>query len=364
MTVQVNAIPVFPWDVSEAYAQPRLTGPSEGHESGPDLHCQGFVRSLCSNWRSPPRHLMRGPTLLEATAMTTSIISRAARPTSALSVAAAAFTHLTQDPDPVLTLDCDTLGTGLGLPAGIVSLAVVRDWMLANRTAHDARDVVWREVITRARSDHTGDGLWVIAAIGLAMPALVSRAHTLAAGYRGDPDDLDAEILTGFLTALRAPMDVARPALYAKLIYAGWRAGLAARQQDGAYVASLELTCTTVTPRSPERPYQHPDLLVQRAADLGLLDPGDAAAFVDVRLAGHRVDTIAEHHGVSVDCLRRRLQRADAILVQALSEGLLSGPVPAPVRDRWAATAVRRARIRSARTTPTAAVAPTPESSR
>jgi hypothetical protein len=57
----------------------------------------------------------------------------------------------------------------------------------------------------------------VIAAVGMAMPALLRHAAQLATGYRGDRDDVDAEVLTGFLAALRERVDLAKPAPHAAL---------------------------------------------------------------------------------------------------------------------------------------------------
>ncbi len=171
-------------------------------------------------------------TTFSTSASTAATLTGADWPSSDLDAAAAAFDALTREPDPPLSLDCHTLRPGLGLPAGSVSLAALRDWMLDHPDAHAARDAVWRHVVTRARQC---GGNWLIAAAGLAMPALVGHARSLAVDYRGNPDDLDAAILTGFLTRLRR-VEPRRPAVYASLVYAGWRAGLAVRRQDHRYV--------------------------------------------------------------------------------------------------------------------------------
>ncbi len=61
------------------------------------------------------------------------------------------------------------------------------------------------------------------------MPGLRRAAASLARGYRGHPADLQAEILTGFLTALRAlhPGDLEDIPLASRLCWAAWRAGRA-----------------------------------------------------------------------------------------------------------------------------------------
>jgi hypothetical protein len=80
------------------------------------------------------------------------------------------------------------------------------------------------------------------------------------AGYRGDPDDLHIEILTGFLAAMRAldPDDLDRVPLASRLCWAAWRAGQALACADARYTASRRdladsydaRTCPGATPTS------------------------------------------------------------------------------------------------------------------
>ncbi len=139
-------------------------------------------------------------------------------PSSPLSAAATAFATLTCDPNP-LSLDLGPLVAAFpdaGLPCGVLPLPQLSTWLQEHRDAYDARDIVWRELIRRARDLGRE---WLIAAVGMAMPALVRYAAELAAMYRGDRDDIDAEILTGFLAALRR-IDLDRAAPHAALCMA------------------------------------------------------------------------------------------------------------------------------------------------
>ncbi|MGY0234085.1 hypothetical protein [Longispora urticae] len=234
---------------------------------------------------------------------------------------------LTREPAPPLALDCDALAVRLRLPAGTLpagvrSMRELRDWMLKHPSALLARDVIWRETATRARAGETG---WVIAAVGLAMPALVRCAGSLSAGYRGDPADIDSEIVVGFLAALRGrDLDLSRPAVYAKLCWAGWRAARALRLTNDAEVPRPDMD-TMPGSRPPEVPWRHVDLLVHRASELGLIAVGDAESWIDVRLGGKSTYLIAEARGLSVDVLRMRLTRADRRIAQALADGELTG---------------------------------------
>ncbi len=262
---------------------------------------------------------------------------------------------LTEPPAP-LSLDCTAVnerlrGSGDGpdpavagelLPAGRVPLPVLRDWMLAHPRAYAARDAVWRELVGLARS---GDPAWVVAAAGMALPALVRFAGRLAAGYAGDRADLDAELLSGFLQALRDRVDLAGSGLYASLCYTAWRAGRAARLADERYLPVEDVD--TARGREPRRPYGHPDLLVARAAALGVIDTQDAELFIEVRLARRAVEPLAAAAGLSADAVRMRVARAGARLADAVSCGLLSGVVSTHTAERLAAQATHRASTRT-----------------
>lgn len=283
-------------------------------------------------------------------------------PDSPLDAVDAAFAKLTCDPGP-LTLDLnevsEPLGDDNGLPggviAGVIDLPALRRWLLKHPRAYAVRDVVWRELIRRARLDGPE---WVIAATAMAMPALRRYAGQLRTGWAGDAHDLDAEILTGFLTALRDRVDLARPAPYAALCKAAWRAGHELHQRDGAEaipVADLE---HVTGPRTPKRPYGHPDLLVRRAVLLGIVDPADEQPYIDLRLGRRAVEPIAARLGIATDTLRRRVQRIDERIAGALAEGMLTEVTSPQARRDLAREAQRRQHIRASRNTHTAAVAP------
>ncbi|MEU7176434.1 hypothetical protein ABZ949_33755 [Micromonospora tulbaghiae] len=122
-----------------------------------------------------------------------------------------AFADLTCDPDP-LSLDLDTLagqlGDDSGLPGGVIALPALRQWLLEHPRAYRVRDVVWQELIRRARLDGPA---WAITAVALAPPALRRYAGRLHTGWASDAHDLDAEILTAFLTALRDRVNLGPP---------------------------------------------------------------------------------------------------------------------------------------------------------
>ncbi|QDY11164.1 hypothetical protein FJK98_31815 [Micromonospora sp. HM134] len=266
-------------------------------------------------------------------------------PTSALDAAATAFTALTCEPAP-LVLDCAAFGPDTGLPRQVMPLPALRDWLLRHPHAYTVRDEVWRELIRRARLDGPH---WVIAAVGMALPALRRYAARLCEGYDGDPADVDAEILTGFLTALRDQADLTRPAPYAGLCRAAWRAGRDLRLQRQEYLLVEDIEHAAAGPRTPKTPYGHPDLLVRRAVILGILDPEDEQAYIDVRLGHRAIEPIAAAIGISVDALRMRLSRIDRRIAEALADGLLTGVASPQTRARLHAQAQQRGQRRAGR---------------
>ncbi|MGC4804993.1 hypothetical protein [Micromonospora sp. DT233] len=269
-------------------------------------------------------------------------------PTSHLLAADAAFVALTSDPKP-LSLDCDDLPRDIDgdfrLPSGVVALPVLRDWLLSHPGDYAGRDAVWRELVLRARVQGKE---WTIAAVGMAMPALVRIAGQLSAGYRGDPADIDSEVLTGFLEALRDHLDLTRPALYASLTMAAFRAGRRLRLADDQAmpVENIEHVAGS---RTPKVPYGHPDLLVRRAGTMRVIDEADVQPWIEVRLGRRAPEPIAARLGITVDALRMRLARADERLARAVADGSLTEVTSIEVVKRSAGQAARRSSIRAGR---------------
>jgi hypothetical protein len=268
-------------------------------------------------------------------------------PDSPLDAVDAAFTALTTGPQPLL-LDLEPLRDGTDLPAGRPSLPALRRWLLQHPRSYGARDAVWRDLIRRARLDGPA---WVIAATALALPALRRYAGQLRRGWGGEAYDLDAEILTGFLTALRDRVDLARPAPYASLCRAAWRAGHELHQRDGAEAIPLpeEILEHITGPRTPRRPWGHPDLLVRRAVELGIVDAEDEQPYIDLRLGNRAIEPIAARLGLRVDTLRRRIERIDARITEAVSDGMLDEATSPQLREKLEKRAEQRARIRAGR---------------
>ncbi len=215
---------------------------------------------------------------------------------SHLQVADLAFTALSSEPR-LLSLDCTELagrlphGPQLGLPCGEVLLCDLRQWMKTTRTT------------TR-----------------MAMPGLIRHAGALARDFDGDPADIDAAIVEGFLEALLRRVEVVEPGVYAKLCWAGYRARHLVRYADSDVDYRDDLDTEAF---APHRPYGHVDLLLAQAVALGVVTQDDADLIIDIRLDYQPIEDIARRAGAEPDALRRRRQRAGQRIADALT-GMVS----------------------------------------
>jgi hypothetical protein len=134
-----------------------------------------------------------------------------------LDTARAAFEALITGPRPLL-LDGRRFP---GLPAREMPLDEVRAHLLARRCPQPVRDVVWAHLVGRSRTE---GGHWTVGCVGVAMPALTAVAARLTARFVGDPRDIHAAVLSGFLAEL-ATVDLGGPRIMLRLRWAAYRSG-------------------------------------------------------------------------------------------------------------------------------------------
>lgn len=234
---------------------------------------------------------------------------------TALTTADTAFRLLVCQPAP-LAFDGRRVG---GLPDRMLPLDELRDLLLEPGLHPDTSDAVWRDLIHQAR--HCGPA-WVVGAVGVALPGLTRLAARLAAGFSRFADDIDSEVLAGFLHALRTD-DPTAPRIWLRLCWAAWRAGFKARQTDDL----LELPADLPTgSRTPRRPYGHPDLILGRAVAAQIITQEQADLIGSTRLGDVLIEQIAADCGVNGSVIRMRRTRAERRLVVALQRGDLAVP--------------------------------------
>ncbi|WP_229070802.1 hypothetical protein [Actinoplanes sp. DH11] len=242
---------------------------------------------------------------------------------TALTIAEDAFGLLVCEPAP-LAFDARPVA---GLPDRMMVLDELRDRLRAG-AGTDCVDAVWRRLARHARDDGPA---WVVGAVGVAAPGLTRMASRLSAGRRALADDIDAELLAGFLQALRTA-DLAAPRVWLRLCWAAWRAGLTARTVPELLELPAEVPVDVATAAgTPGRPYGHPDLILRRAVHAGVLSSEQAELIGRTRLGDVLIEQVAAECGDTAPVVRMRRKRAERRLLAALNRGDLSMPrTPAP----------------------------------
>jgi hypothetical protein len=251
-------------------------------------------------------------------------------PSSPLAAAERAFTLLVQPPTHV---GFDGRGFD-GLPDDILPLERLRTLLLSPQTGVEVRDAVWRELVIRARRDGPA---WVVAAVGIAMPGLRHVAGALAAGWRGDTSDLDAELLVGFVARLKT-IDLEPSRICGRLIDAGLRAARKARDTD----SDTQLIHTDAPdPIAPIHPWDHPDLVLARAVAVGVLDADEANLIAATRLDDATLAQAAAGLGITPSLASSWRLKAERRLRDAIRDGDLAF-VPLRPRPRRGRDATRQ----------------------
>jgi len=263
-------------------------------------------------------------------------------PSSPLAAANRAFRLLVEPPTQIAF---DARGYS-GLPDEILPLERLRALLLAPQTSVEVRDAVWRELVVRARRDGPA---WVVAAVGVALPGLRHVAGMLAAGWRGDTRDLDAELLTGFVERLKT-IDLEPPRVVGRLIDAGLRAARKARDADGdAQLIRVDVAGSI----APIQPWDHPELVLARAVAVGAIDADEANLIAATRLEDATLAHAAARIGITASLASSWRMKAERRLVEAIRTGDLAFvPLrPRPRRRQVAATRPRAAATRPQATT-------------
>lgn len=245
-------------------------------------------------------------------------------PNSALAAAGKAFETLVTPP---ATLVVDGALMGHGLPARAIPLGELRDLLLARTCPPAARDTAWQLLIGYARS---WGPAWVVGTVGMALPGLTRMAGRLCAGYPHLAEDIEAELLAGFLDGLRHA-DLSGPAPYVRLCWMGWRRALTVR--GGDIPAELPELPDPAS-HTPARPYGHPDLILSRAVRTGWITAEQAELISATRLDRELIDQIAATRGVEASVLRMRRRRGELALVEAMRNGHLDPARPTRKRPR------------------------------
>jgi hypothetical protein len=231
-----------------------------------------------------------------------------------------------------------------GLPDGPVDLGRLREVLLSEGTPRSVRDAVWRELVSRARRPGPEGQAWTVLAAGMALPGLTAAAAGLTRGWRGEPADIDAEVLAGFVARL-ATLDLAAPRVAGRLIDAGLRAGRRARA-SAAVVDAVRVDQAWSAP--PRQPWDHPDWVLARAVQAGVLDLTEARLIGATRLEDVPLADAAAALRLDPELAADWRWRAEGRLRDAIRNGELDAvragtPATAGARRRAAALAAAKA---------------------
>ncbi|MCK9921917.1 hypothetical protein MXD61_08470 [Frankia sp. AgPm24] len=157
-------------------------------------------------------------------------------------------------------------------PVGIVEL---QGLLGASGLSVRARAAVWRTLARRQ-----GEDGWLVAAVGMALPMLRHISAALADGHPDLRADLDSEVLTGFLEALRA--SGSGVGVEHRLVWGAYRAGVAF-----AFLQVPRLpagTCVPVAAAWPAPPWSAGlRRLLTRAVSIGVLSEPQARLMLSAR---------------------------------------------------------------------------------
>ena len=226
-----------------------------------------------------------------------------------LDSARAAFEWLVTGPDPV-SIEGWRFS---GLPRRRVRLDELRALLLDAELPMSTVDPVWVHLVARSREE---GATWTAACVGIALPALFAIAAELSAPFADDRRDIQAAVLTGFLTEL-ASMDLAKPWVLWRLRCAAYRAGHTFIRD------ALERPMPSdedFGSREPTPPWGHPDFVLARAVAEGVITGEEAELIGSTRLEQYTLTAAAADRGVKITTLHWVRSRAEARLVAWLAE--------------------------------------------
>ncbi|GGM81684.1 hypothetical protein GCM10011609_17140 [Lentzea pudingi] len=206
----------------------------------------------------------------------------------------------------------------------------MRDRLLARRCSQATRDAVWAHLVLRSRTE---GATWTVAAVGVALPALTSVAATLSDRFAGDPADVHAEVLRGFLAAL-STVDLRPPRIILRLRWAACRSGYHALSEA---LSSPTPIAPGFRSTPPHAPWGHPDLVLARAVADGVLTQTEAALIGATRLENVSVADWAAAHELSEWAVYKTRKRAELRLVDYLREAIAEADPTDTLTDQVAA---------------------------
>lgn len=247
--------------------------------------------------------------------------ARPSRPTSGSSPLRTlddAFVALTRPPR-ALSIDGSEVP---GLPERPIPLDELRSRLLHPSTPFVTRDAALAVVVRRAQHD---GGTWVvglIGLIGLLGPGLGRISASLTRACPARRADIEAEMLAELIAAI-ATTDPDQCRLAARLTWAARRGALGVVRAE---LSERSRPAHHPVSQEPPRPWGHPDLVLVRAVDEGVISATDAELIGATRLGEMTMRQAAEKWGATYQAIRHRRVRAEARLVAWIRDGFGTEP--------------------------------------
>lgn len=206
-------------------------------------------------------------------------------------------------------------------PARDLPLPQVKALVLDPGTASADKRAVWAAIVRRSQQ---GQSAWTVAAAGLAYPALAGRVLRVCRAHPGEAEEIQAEILVEFLTALKI-LDVEDPGIGDVAGYLAWRAlnaSQAFRRREAAAAGRGAGLPQAVIPLFPAG---HPDIVLARAVRAGVVTRDEAEWISRTCLGEESAAQVAKEFGVGISTFYRRRAEAGRKLAEAIESGQLRG---------------------------------------
>lgn len=264
--------------------------------------------------------------------------------------ARAAFSALTRGPHPV----CVDGGLFAGLPNADLPLDQLRELLLNPDCGQVTRDAVWADLVRRARGSET----WMVGCLGLALPALVRVGTHLSARFAGDPSEVHAAVLSGFVTEL-GRVDCQRQGIVTRLRWGAYRAGYLAVHE----AVSAPPPTPVTTEEEPEdgaadrtvlaagAPRGHPEFVLAQAVADGALTITESELIAATRLGDRSVASAAAARGVTYAAVHQARRRAEVRLSRWLRDRQEPDRALGPGQDEVATRASESVTLARARPT-------------
>jgi hypothetical protein len=206
---------------------------------------------------------------------------------------------------------------GLGLPPRPIPLDELRNLLLRRSVSFAARDAALEVLVRRAQRERGGA---MVGLAGVLLPGLRRAAFPLTKACPLRAADVEAEMLAGLIEAVAA-WCLGGERVAARLT---WAAARKARALLGAELEHLIRRGRAANWAEPHRPGRHPDLVLARAVEEGVVTASEAELISATRIGEVPLRDVAAEWGVPYDTLQKRRRRAEHELVTKLLRPALS----------------------------------------